>query len=260
MTGTSEGGPMGPGTTLALVTAIAGLVAAPFLRHAFDMLREGHHREMAGAVFLGLLPLVAPCLFWAWTGDAPMRVQNALLGSLGAALGAAALIWIGYVVRPADAQKAKAEASTMSEMLSFEDATRAARASLLDVVRLSLAEQFLREDNQRLQHWAAWLSRYAPLYDADGRKIESLPTPIAAHEGKLTAGGMGSLYVKKPELDIAVAKVRADYPNPQPGSITFHDVEGGTISRNKGYSIGVAKSKNILVDQNDAAPIDDRKK
>ncbi len=97
---------MGSGT-LAIVTAFAGILAAAFLRHAFDVRKEQKHREMAGSIFWGTLPLGVVCLVWAAMGDSPMRIQNSLLGFIGAAIGASAFVWFGYVVRPADAQTEK---------------------------------------------------------------------------------------------------------------------------------------------------------
>jgi hypothetical protein len=97
---------MGTGT-LAIITAFAGILAAAFIRHAFDMRKEQKYREMVGAVFWGMLPLGVVCLVWAATGDSPMRLQNSLLGLVGAAIGASAFVWLGYVVRPADAQTEK---------------------------------------------------------------------------------------------------------------------------------------------------------
>jgi len=100
---------MGSGT-LAIVTAFASILAAAFLRHAFDMRKEQKYREMAGSIFWGLVPLGVVCLIWAATSDSSMRIQNSLLGCIGAAIGAAAFIWLGYVVRPADAQTEKGAA------------------------------------------------------------------------------------------------------------------------------------------------------
>ena len=94
---------MGAGT-LAIITAFACVLAAPFFRHAFEMNKEQKFREMAGSIFWGTLPLGVASLVWAATGDASVHVQNSLLGCIGAVIGAAALIWIGYVVRPAAAQ------------------------------------------------------------------------------------------------------------------------------------------------------------
>jgi hypothetical protein len=91
---------MGSGT-LAIITAFAGILAAAFLRHAFDMRKEQKYREMAGSIFWAMVPLGVVCLIWAQTtGDAPMWVQNALLGCIGAAIGASAFVWLGYIVRP----------------------------------------------------------------------------------------------------------------------------------------------------------------
>ncbi len=94
---------MGIGT-LGLFTALASILAAPFLKHALDMYRSQNYREMAGSIFFSAIPLCVVCLVWAGTGEAPMRIQNSLLGLVGAALGASAFIWLGYVVRPVVAQ------------------------------------------------------------------------------------------------------------------------------------------------------------
>jgi hypothetical protein len=246
-------------STLALVTAFAGIFAAAFLRHAFDMRKEQRSREMAGSIFWGLTPLGIVCLIWAATGDSPMRIQNAVLGCFGAAMGAAALIWLGYVVRPADAQKTSLEkptqpfqASVAPDTLSFEDASLTARGVLLDVARFGIGDTALRNDSdQRLAFWARHLAARVSIYRNDGKRLDPVPTPLIAQNGKLFAGNVDLLYVKRHELDAAIAQMRADYPNPQPGSITMHDSAGSEIARNKANSIAVAKSPGTKINDND---------
>ena len=54
---------------------------------------------MIGSIFWGLIPFVVVSVIWAANGDSPVHVQNIALGLLGAVVGAAGLIWLGYVVR-----------------------------------------------------------------------------------------------------------------------------------------------------------------
>jgi hypothetical protein len=84
---------------LTIIIPLAAVVAAPFLRHAFDMRREKKYREVVGSLFWGILPFGVASLVWTATGDTPMALNNWLLGTVGAAIGAAAFIYGGYVTR-----------------------------------------------------------------------------------------------------------------------------------------------------------------
>jgi hypothetical protein len=88
---------------LYIAIPLASVIAAPFLRHAFEMRKENKYREMFGSVFWAAIPFGVSSLLWARTGPV-MFAQNLTLGLLGAVIGACALIWIGYVVRGPEAQ------------------------------------------------------------------------------------------------------------------------------------------------------------
>ena len=89
---------MGMGILIIVIPA-AGVFAGPFLRHSFEMRKEGNYREMAGSLFLGLLPFGVASLLWSAVGDSTMTAQNWLLGVFGAAIGASLFIYGGYVAR-----------------------------------------------------------------------------------------------------------------------------------------------------------------
>jgi hypothetical protein len=89
---------------LYIAIPLASVIAAAFLRHAFEMRKEDKYREMFGSVFWAAIPFGVSSLLWARTGPV-MFTQNLTLGLLGAVIGACALIWIGYVIRgPAQTQ------------------------------------------------------------------------------------------------------------------------------------------------------------
>jgi hypothetical protein len=96
---------------LTIIIALAGAIAAPFLRHVFELRKEKKYREMAGSLFWGLLPFGAASLVWTAIGDSPMAWNNLLLGVVGAAIGAAGFIFLGYVVSD---QRAAAQSSQVS--------------------------------------------------------------------------------------------------------------------------------------------------
>ena len=64
------------------------------------MRKEKNYREMIGSVFWALIPFGVICLMWASNRDSPMYAQNFVLGLVGAAIGASAFIYGGYVFRP----------------------------------------------------------------------------------------------------------------------------------------------------------------
>jgi hypothetical protein len=99
---------------LIIVIPLAGVIAAPFLRHAFEMRKEAKYREMVGSLFWGILPFGIAALIFSATGDKAVILQNWLLGAIGAAIGATAFVYGGYVVR----DKLSAQAQTVSDKVA----------------------------------------------------------------------------------------------------------------------------------------------
>lgn len=97
---------------LIIVVPFAVAISQHFLRHGFDMSRERKYREMAGSLCLGLLPFGIASLIWTAIGEPPMALNNWLLGVVGAAIGASALIYGGYVVHDWRVTPAAAQSGT----------------------------------------------------------------------------------------------------------------------------------------------------
>jgi hypothetical protein len=68
------------------------------IRHALEMKKALNYREMWGTLFWACAPFGISCVIWAATSDSPVVVRNITLGLVGAAIGAAGLIWVGYVI------------------------------------------------------------------------------------------------------------------------------------------------------------------
>lgn len=54
---------------------------------------------MSGTLFWAVVPIVIFSLFWVANEDPSLMARNITLGFIGAALGASALIWLGYLAR-----------------------------------------------------------------------------------------------------------------------------------------------------------------
>jgi hypothetical protein len=87
---------------LYIALPLASVIAAAFLRHAFEMRMENKYREMSGSVFWAAVPFGISSLLWTRIEAPVMYAQNLTLGILGAVIGASGLIWAGYVVRGPD--------------------------------------------------------------------------------------------------------------------------------------------------------------
>jgi hypothetical protein len=90
---------MGSPTALAIGLVLAIAVFGVIANHAREMYRDKKYREMAGALFWATTPIAIFCLFWIANEHPTDMARNVTLGFIGALLGAAALIWGGYVVR-----------------------------------------------------------------------------------------------------------------------------------------------------------------
>lgn len=66
-------------------------------RHALELRKEGNYRASWGWFFWSILPVAASALYLLTMGDMPVEIRNGVLGALGAALGACAFIWAGYM-------------------------------------------------------------------------------------------------------------------------------------------------------------------
>jgi hypothetical protein len=98
------------GTALVVGLALAVAVFGVIVNHAREMYKDQKYREMAGALFLAVVPVVIFGLFWAANENPSIMARDVTLGLVGAVLGACALVWVGYlVVGPvADTQKSPA--------------------------------------------------------------------------------------------------------------------------------------------------------
>jgi hypothetical protein len=90
---------MGSPTALAIGLVLAIAVFGVIANHAREMYKDKKYREMAGALFWATAPIAIFCLFWIVNEHPTDMARNITLGFVGAVLGAAALIWGGYVAK-----------------------------------------------------------------------------------------------------------------------------------------------------------------
>jgi hypothetical protein len=87
-------------SVLFLASPFAVAIFAALVKRSFDMRDQKRHGEMWGSIFWSLIPLAIVAAMWGSTGDMPMLTRNIVLGVIGAPVGAAFLIWIGYLAVP----------------------------------------------------------------------------------------------------------------------------------------------------------------
>ena len=142
-------------------------------------------------------------------------------------------------------------------MVSLEGAIETARFRLGDLPRFSIGDDLWTREgklDQRLLFWSNHLSRYLQMYRQDGSVIDH--TMLSAKDGKVTAGDAGPLYVKKHELEAALARARADFPPIPPGfhGIRADDSPRTAIINNKGGPVEIHKSPDSAIVGNDVSP------
>ncbi len=79
---------------LALAVAVFGVIA----NHAREVYKERKYREMFGTLFWAVVPIAIISLIWVANENPLVMARTITLGFVGAALGAFALIWCGYLV------------------------------------------------------------------------------------------------------------------------------------------------------------------
>src|SRR3954470_14274960 len=99
--------------TGALVIAVPLAVAlfTQLFRVVLDKREARNFRAMSGWLFWSLVPCAGIALIWSATGDASDMAPHLWLGSMGAVLGAAGLVWIGYALKGPVASKPAATAA-----------------------------------------------------------------------------------------------------------------------------------------------------
>lgn len=106
------------GTILAGLATLALAVFSLLGRRAVDMWDKGKYQEVASSVFWAMLP-VACWMLWLSSGDTSMLHRNLLLGAIGAIIGAAGLIWIGYAFQGTTKAHTMNEASPPKEPVNI---------------------------------------------------------------------------------------------------------------------------------------------
>lgn len=108
---------------LAALGVLAIAIFGVFARRAVDMWDKGQHQYVASSICLAVIP-IALWMLWLTGGETSMWVRNLLLGSVGAVIGGAGLIWLGYVINPAIAQAPATEISKPKEDTMAPDAEK----------------------------------------------------------------------------------------------------------------------------------------
>jgi hypothetical protein len=121
---------MGGGTG---IIALAGTIAAGFLILSINRGLKMRDDGRPAIEFLwyagGLIPVAGVFLLWISIGDQPMLAQRIVLGVIGAAMGACALIALGEVMRsnnPASAQSSPSREALASALDDLASAIAAA--------------------------------------------------------------------------------------------------------------------------------------
>jgi hypothetical protein len=78
---------------------LASLISTPFIRDVFDVQKQANYRRASGSLFWASIPFGVVSLVWSATGDNSVLIQNILLASIGAVIGASGLVYLGHVVR-----------------------------------------------------------------------------------------------------------------------------------------------------------------
>jgi hypothetical protein len=89
-------------TAFALLLPLSLAIFGLFGKYSFDMRRDHKYRESWAWACWAILPGFLSALYLTSEG-VPVEVRNIALGSLGAAIGACAAIWLGYVIAGAGA-------------------------------------------------------------------------------------------------------------------------------------------------------------
>jgi hypothetical protein len=84
--------------SLTVLLAVSGLFFSLFGKYALDMRRDRKYRESWGWAAWALVPGFLSAIYLMSDAGVSMLTRNAVLGSLGAALGACIAIWLGYVL------------------------------------------------------------------------------------------------------------------------------------------------------------------
>jgi len=145
------------------------------LRKAFEMERDRRFQRMWGIIAWSLIPFGVSALVWVYQGDVSVFGRSLLLGILGAALGAAAMIWIGYFLAPVPPQAAAV--SVVAPSIASTPPTPTPQTPLS-------AEEQQRQRRQQLLKTRGELELSAR--DADG-------TPIRIEFGQV---GVETLHIK----------------------------------------------------------------
>jgi hypothetical protein len=85
-------------TALAVLLPISLAAFGLFGKFAFDMRRDHNYAASWGWSILSILPGFLSALYLISNPEISVPLRNFILGSLGAALGACAAIWIGYLI------------------------------------------------------------------------------------------------------------------------------------------------------------------
>jgi hypothetical protein len=89
---------MASNSALILALPVSLAVFGVLAKFGFDMKRDNKPRQMWGYFCWSVVPFAAVALMWASQEGIAVGTRNIVLGIVGAAIGAAGLIWTGYLV------------------------------------------------------------------------------------------------------------------------------------------------------------------
>jgi len=104
---------MASNTALFLALPVSIALFGVLAKFGFDMKRDNRPRQMWSYFCWSVAPFAVVALMWASQGGIAVETRNIVLGIVGAAVGAAVMIWAGYLFQGTGDQ-AHTEQSTAS--------------------------------------------------------------------------------------------------------------------------------------------------
>jgi hypothetical protein len=90
-------------TALFVAFPIGIAIFGVFAKFGFDMKRDEKPKQMWAWFCCSVIPIAVIAIIWSSQNGITMGTRNAVLGVVGAALGASLMIWLGYIFQSPNA-------------------------------------------------------------------------------------------------------------------------------------------------------------